>query len=123
MFTEGEIPAAMPTASAISGYFSIKKAIAALKSSAVDYPMVINGKDISTGDTGIMRPPHETSFNLGTFHKGNATHVQQAIDAALKARPIFLRSEWASMRWQRKIRQTLIRYLISMMRSNSHKVN
>ena len=42
-----------------------------------------------------LRPPHETAHLLGTFHQGDASHVQAAIDAALKARPA-----WESMPWE-----------------------
>jgi 1-pyrroline-5-carboxylate dehydrogenase len=42
-----------------------------------------------------MHPPHETSHNLGTYNKGTAQHVEDAIDAALAAK-----DAWAIMPWQ-----------------------
>ena len=41
-----------------------------------------------------IHPPHDLSKTLGVFHKGDATHVYRAIDAALAAK-----SAWESMAW------------------------
>ena len=66
-----------------------------LKSEQVDIPMIINGKEVRTGQTKTIHPPHELSHTLGSFHKGGAEHVQQAIDAAMAAKPA-----WENMNWQ-----------------------
>ena len=42
-----------------------------------------------------MHPPHEVKHVLGTFSKGKASHVEDAIKAALKAKPA-----WEAMAWQ-----------------------
>jgi 1-pyrroline-5-carboxylate dehydrogenase len=42
-----------------------------------------------------MRPPHEISHLLGHYHEGDASHVHQAIDAALAAK-----DAWALMEWE-----------------------
>lgn len=76
---------------------SVIRAIQALKANQVDIPMYIGGKEVRTGDTRAIRPPHELSHVLGHFHKGNAGHVQQAIDAALAAKPA-----WETMPWQER---------------------
>ena len=57
--------------------------------------MVIGGKEVRTGNTVSMHPPYEHAHNLGSFHMGNASHVQDAIDAALAAR-----EKWANTPWQ-----------------------
>jgi 1-pyrroline-5-carboxylate dehydrogenase len=74
---------------------SLKSKVQELKSTPVDIPMYIGGKKVYTDEKISMYPPHETSHNLGTYNKGNAQHVQDAIDAALAAK-----DSWARMPWQ-----------------------
>jgi 1-pyrroline-5-carboxylate dehydrogenase len=66
-----------------------------LKNKTIEIPMTIGGKEVTSSEQVTMHPPHNTKHLLGSFHKGNATHVQQAIDAALEARKI-----WANTPWQ-----------------------
>ncbi|MFB1002535.1 MAG: L-glutamate gamma-semialdehyde dehydrogenase [Bacteroidia bacterium] len=74
---------------------SLKSKIQEMKSTQVDIPMYIGGKKVYTDEKVSMHPPHETSHNLGTFNRGNASHVTAAIDAALAAK-----ESWANMPWQ-----------------------
>jgi 1-pyrroline-5-carboxylate dehydrogenase len=74
---------------------NLKRKIQELKSTEVDIPMYIGGKEVFTTEKVSMHPPHETSYNLGTFNRGNASHVTDAINAALAAK-----DAWASMPWQ-----------------------
>ncbi|MFT4875525.1 MAG: 1-pyrroline-5-carboxylate dehydrogenase [Bacteroidia bacterium] len=74
---------------------SLKSKVQELKSTPVDIPMYIGGKKVYTDEKISMHPPHETSHNLGTYNKGNAQHVKDAIDAALAAK-----DSWALMPWQ-----------------------
>ena len=53
---------------------------------------VINGERIETGDTAPIIMPHDHQHVLGHFHQATEAHVQQAIDAAEAARPV-----WAAM--------------------------
>ena len=64
----------------------LQATVAELKSQQIDAPMIIGGKEVRTGNTVSMHPPYEHAHNLGNFHMGDGTHVQQAIDAALAAR-------------------------------------
>ncbi len=73
----------------------LKTVLAELKSSVMDIPMVIDGVEVRTGNTKEIRPPHERKHLLANFHAGNATHVTQAIEAALKAR-----EQWSEMPWE-----------------------
>jgi len=70
-------------------------AVKELKSKQIDAPMIIGGKEVRTGNTVSMHPPYEHAHNLGNFHMGDGTHVQQAIDAAMAAR-----DKWANTPWQ-----------------------
>ena len=74
---------------------SLKSKIQEMKSTQVDIPMYIGGKKVYTDEKVSMHPPHETSHNLGTFNRGNASHVTAAVDAALAAK-----ESWANMPWQ-----------------------
>ena len=76
---------------------SIKKTLQDLKSKTIDIPMVIGGKDIFTDNKISMHPPHERKHLLGTYSKGTADHVQQAIDAAMEAKP-----QWEALPWEEK---------------------
>ena len=74
---------------------AVKKALKDLKSTRIDVPMTIGGKKVTTDEKVAMRPPHEISHTLGHFSKGNVSHVNAAIDAALKAKPA-----WEAMSWE-----------------------
>ncbi|MEN8696904.1 MAG: L-glutamate gamma-semialdehyde dehydrogenase [Bacteroidia bacterium] len=74
---------------------SLKSKIQEIKNTPTDIPMYIGGKEVFTDEKINMHPPHETSFNLGTYNRGTAKHVHDAIDAALAAK-----DAWASMPWQ-----------------------
>jgi 1-pyrroline-5-carboxylate dehydrogenase len=76
---------------------ALKKALNDCKSQIMEIPMHIGGKKITTDEKVAIHPPHELSHTLGYFHRGNATHVQEAIDAALKAKP-----DWEKMPWQER---------------------
>ena len=75
----------------------IKKALKEAKSQEVDIPMIIGGEEIRTEKQVAIHPPHELSHTLGHFHAGDATHVEQAIQAALNAK-----SDWAAMSWEHR---------------------
>lgn len=68
-----------------------------LKHQERDIPMYIGGKEVRTGKTQRISPPHDHQHTLGHFHLGTAEHVQQAIDAALAAR-----TQWAELPWQER---------------------
>ena len=76
---------------------ALKKALADLKKKPIDIPMYIGSKSVRTGVKHDIHPPHELAHTLGSFHAGNATHVNQAIDAALKAK-----QAWADMSWENR---------------------
>ena len=75
----------------------LQHAIHELKAIQMDIPMFIGGKEVRTGKTATMHPPHELSHTLGTFHRGDASHVEQAIAAALEAK-----SAWENLAWEQR---------------------
>jgi 1-pyrroline-5-carboxylate dehydrogenase len=75
----------------------LKKALATAKKTKLDIPMYIGDKEVRTGKVSTIRPPHETKHILGQFHQGDASHVKEAINAALKAH-----KQWAAMPWMQR---------------------
>lgn len=76
---------------------ALKKTLSDLKGQHMDIPMYIGGKEIRTQNKVALHPPHEIAHVLGHFHAGDASHVQQAIDAALAAK-----ESWANMSWENR---------------------
>jgi len=75
----------------------LQKTVAEMRSHEVDIPMFIGGKEVRTGNTQSMHPPYEHKHLLGHFHKGEASHVELAIEAALDAK-----QAWADMPWEQR---------------------
>ncbi|MCR5887339.1 L-glutamate gamma-semialdehyde dehydrogenase [Hymenobacter sp. J193] len=73
------------------------KTLKELKQQERDIPMHIGGQEVRTGNTQRISSPHDHQHTLGHFHEGDASHVQQAIDAALAARP-----QWAELPWEQR---------------------
>jgi len=73
----------------------LKAQLAEYRSQEIDIPMYIGGKEVRTGNTKDMFPPHDRAHKLGQYHQGDASHVQMAIDSALEAR-----KTWSKMAWQ-----------------------
>lgn len=76
---------------------ALKKQLAAFKAQEFDIPMYIGDKEVRTGKTIDLRPPHEIKHKLGHFHEGDASHVKDAIAAALQAR-----AKWADTPWEQR---------------------
>jgi 1-pyrroline-5-carboxylate dehydrogenase len=74
-----------------------KKVLAELKKKEADIPMYIGGRAVRTGEKVAINPPHERNHVLGYFHMGGKKHVEQAIDAALRAK-----AAWAEMSWENR---------------------
>lgn len=75
----------------------LQETVTKMKSTPVDVPMYINGKEVRTGNTVSMHPPYDHKHNLGQFHMGTKEHVQMAIDAALEAK-----ESWANTSWEHR---------------------
>jgi len=68
-----------------------------LKSQQLDVPMYIGGDRVYTDNKQPMLQPHDHQHILGHFNEGDASHVEQAINAALAAREM-----WANMSWEHR---------------------
>ncbi|MDA7558481.1 L-glutamate gamma-semialdehyde dehydrogenase [Flavobacteriaceae bacterium] len=65
--------------------------------SSTDVPMYINGKDVTTGNTRTMSPPHDHQHIVGQYHLAEISHIEEAISTALEAR-----KEWSKMPWEQR---------------------
>ncbi len=63
----------------------------------IDVPMYIGGKEVRTENKVEIRPPHQLKTKLGTYNMGEKSHVEDAINAALAAKP-----EWENMPWEER---------------------
>ncbi len=75
----------------------LKQALKEARSQQVEVPMVIGGKEVKTGNLVDILPPHDIHNKLGVYHKGDKTHVEQAIKAAMDAKPA-----WEAMSWEHR---------------------
>jgi 1-pyrroline-5-carboxylate dehydrogenase len=68
-----------------------------LRSQVIDVPMYIGSEEVRSEHKKPMSPPHDHQHILGYFHEGDASHVEQAINAALGAK-----HAWESMEWEQR---------------------
>jgi 1-pyrroline-5-carboxylate dehydrogenase len=75
----------------------LKEAIAEARSKQLEIPMHIGGKAVHTDQKGNVTPPHDHQHILAKYSKGDSSHVQQAIDAALAAK-----ADWENLGWEHR---------------------
>jgi 1-pyrroline-5-carboxylate dehydrogenase len=63
----------------------------------IDIPMYIGAEKVFTDAKKTLTPPHEHAKVLGHYNVGEAKHVEQAIEAALKAK-----DAWANLPWEQR---------------------
>lgn len=73
-----------------------------LSNEVIDIPLIIGGKEIRTGDIGIVVMPHNHQHKLAIYHKAGEREVKMAVDAAMKAH-----REWAEISWVERLSITL----------------
>jgi len=75
----------------------LEEALAAGRSKEADIPMYIGSEEVRTGERKKISPPHDHGHVLGYFHRGDKSHVSQAINAALAAKPL-----WENLSWENR---------------------
>jgi 1-pyrroline-5-carboxylate dehydrogenase len=75
----------------------LKNAIDVALKQQVEIPMIIGGKEITSGSIQIIRAPHNIKHILGKYHRGDASHVNMAIKSALSAREM-----WSNLPWEER---------------------
>jgi 1-pyrroline-5-carboxylate dehydrogenase len=75
----------------------LKKALADARAVELDIPMYIGAEEVRSGSKKKLAPPHDHQHVLGYFHEGDKSHVEQAIQAALNAREL-----WVNLGWEHR---------------------
>ena len=75
----------------------LKKELEYLKNNPVEIPLIINGKEVKTGNTKEITAPHDKSIVLGRYHMASEKEVNQAIEASLDAK-----NEWENTSWDKR---------------------
>jgi len=76
---------------------ALKAELARMKNERIEIPLVIGGKEVRTGKTLPVVQPHDHGHVLADCHQAGAAEIEQAIAAALAAKPA-----WASLRWEER---------------------
>ncbi len=76
---------------------ALQAAIKEMRAKEIDVPMYIGNEEVRTGNKKVMAPPHDHKHVLGYYHQGEKKHIQQAIDAALAAKPA-----WEALPWEHR---------------------
>jgi 1-pyrroline-5-carboxylate dehydrogenase len=75
----------------------LQRRVEQIGSERIEIPLVIGGKDITTGDLKQAVMPHDKDHVLADVHQGGAEHVQLAIDAAAAAW-----ADWSRWPWEER---------------------
>ncbi len=76
---------------------ALQSTLTALQSQQVEVPLYIGGEQIKTDAKKPLNPPHNHRHVLGHYYEGDASHVEQAINAALGAK-----YAWENMAWEQR---------------------
>ena len=76
---------------------ALDSALTELLSKKIDIPQFIGGEEVFDGDKLAICPPHDHKLTIGYYYKGNRSHVEKAIQSALKAK-----DSWESTPWEQR---------------------
>jgi len=68
-----------------------------MRNERLEIPLVIGGKDVTTGDLKQAVMPHDKEHVLADVHQGTAEHVGRAVDAAATAW-----EDWSRWPWEER---------------------
>jgi len=74
---------------------AVEEAYSSMLQAHMEIPMYIGDKKVTTDHKKSIRPPHELKTEIGSYSRGDASHVSDAIDAALSAK-----KDWANLPWE-----------------------
>ncbi|MFC2157270.1 L-glutamate gamma-semialdehyde dehydrogenase [Acidobacteriota bacterium] len=73
---------------------SLKATLKSMLSQEIEIPLIIGGKEVTTGNLADCRVPHDHNHLLGRYHKAGPEEIQMAVDASQKAW-----KDWSEMDW------------------------
>lgn len=76
---------------------SLKKRLTQMAGEKIEIPLFIGGKEVKTGNKRTVVMPHEHGHVLAEFHLAGRKELEQAADAALKAK-----AEWEALPWSER---------------------
>ncbi|MEO0332177.1 MAG: aldehyde dehydrogenase family protein, partial [Bacteroidota bacterium] len=76
---------------------ALQATLTALQAKQVEVPLYIGSEQIKTETKKPLSPPHNHQHILGHYYEGDASHVEQAINAALGAK-----YAWENMAWEQR---------------------
>ena len=94
------VPKNEPVRSYVPGspyHVALKATLAGLKKQALEIPLVIGGKAVTTGKRLPITSPHNHKLVLAHYHQGGASEIKAAVAAALKAQ-----KAWMDMPWEHR---------------------
>lgn len=65
--------------------------------SNLEVPLYIGSKEVKTGNTKPMAPPHDHHHVVGHYHTAEKSHVEEAIAGCLDAK-----KAWANLAWEQR---------------------
>jgi 1-pyrroline-5-carboxylate dehydrogenase len=74
---------------------ALERRLEHMRGERIEIPLVIGGKNVTTGETKPAVMPHDREHVLADVHQGGAEHVQEAIDAAARAW-----NDWSRWPWE-----------------------
>ncbi|MBF0113185.1 MAG: L-glutamate gamma-semialdehyde dehydrogenase [Desulfamplus sp.] len=77
---------------------SLKKRLKEMKETAIDIPLIINGKEVRTGKIQNCIIPHNHSHILAKYHTAGPEEMKMAIESSLEAK-----KEWERLDWDHRI--------------------
>jgi 1-pyrroline-5-carboxylate dehydrogenase len=75
----------------------LQKRLDSMRAERPELPLVIGGRDVTTGDLRPALEPHDKEHVLADVHQGTADHVEQAVNAAATAW-----EEWSRWPWEER---------------------
>jgi 1-pyrroline-5-carboxylate dehydrogenase len=75
----------------------LEKALKELKSDPIDIPLVIDGKEVTTGTKIEIHAPHDHKLVLGSYYQGGKEEISRAVESALEAQ-----KTWALFPWEHR---------------------
>jgi 1-pyrroline-5-carboxylate dehydrogenase len=66
-----------------------------MNNEVVDIPFYIGGREIRTGNTISIHPPHDHKHTVGNFHTAERHHIEEAVESVMEAR-----KKWSVTPWQ-----------------------